>query len=63
MLTYNEARALFAGFKQAAKGGRDLTPDDAAQAIEDAHTLLASVVSDLSDIARYCNERSARDIP
>ena len=57
MLTYSECLAMFAGLRQAAKQRREPSKDEVAQAIEDGHAMLASVVSSLSDIAHYCNER------
>jgi hypothetical protein len=62
MLTYNECIAMFAGLRQAAKQRRHPTDDEAAQAIEDAHAMLASVVSSLSDIAHYCNNKGMKDV-
>ena len=61
MLTYNECLALFSGLRQAAKQRRQPNDDEVAQAVEDAHALLASVVSSLSDIAHYCNKRGERE--
>ncbi len=60
MLNALEVLKMFGGIKDAAKYNRNPTPDEIGLAIQDAHSLLASVVSDLSDIACYCNEHKSR---